>query len=201
MPMTRRSSTVPTSGKSPLVGPAVLVMVGLALAMPATPAHGDSVSTTGTANVLVLDRIMFGAIGTAIIDNLMLAKLADIDLGGTDLRSGDHGTVELRPDGTLVADGNVLRNIDASFSAVFSLSGPPNKTYGINLPVPGSMALASGGTPQSVRTFMHDAGPTPTLGTGGRSRFNVGAVFSIGKTSATKTQVYNGAFYVIVSNN
>lgn len=195
----RKSSTVPTSGKSPLVGPAILLMAGLAVAAPAAPVLGDSVSTTGTANVLVLDRMMFGATSTAIIDTLMLAKFSDIDLGATYLSSGDHGTVELRPNGTLAANGMAARGTGASFSAVFSLAGPPNKTYGIV--VPGSMVLTSGGATQSVRSFLHDAGPTPTLGTGGRGRFNIGAVVSVGKTSAKKTQVYNGAIYVIVSNN
>lgn len=197
--MTRRSSTAPTNGKSPLVGPAVLVMMGLALAMPATPVLGDSVSTIGTANVLVLDRLTFGATSTAIIDNLMLSKLSDMYLGSTGLHGGDHGTVELRPNGTLAPDGRAARDIRASFAAVFTLSGPPNKTYGIV--VPNSTALTSGGAPNSVRTFLHDAGSTPALGEGGRGRFNVGAVFSLGKTSKAKTQVYNGAFYVIVNNN
>lgn len=187
--MTRGFSLAPANGKSPLAGLAFLAMAGLAAAIPATPAfagHGVSDSTTGTANAFIVDR-------------LMLAKFSDIDFGGVSLPAGDHGTLELRPNGTLATDGKVAHDTNASFSAVFSLSGAPNQTFGISLP--GAMALTSGGSAQSVRTFLHDAGPMPVLGTGGRGRFNVGAVFSMGKTNATKTQVYIGAIYVIVSNN
>jgi len=140
-------------------------------------------------------------VGATIIDRLSVAKYSDVNIGRASIPEGGTATLELRPEGKLIADGHGNPHVEASFSAVFTLTGEPNQTFGISLPH--STSVATGAISQSVRTFLHDAGPTPLVGAGGNGRFNVGAVFSVGraKTGSSQTEVYIGAVNVIVSNN
>lgn len=170
---------------SGLVGFAVLAMLPLAAPADAA-APGESDSAITTTNVVLLDR-------------LSLMKFSDIDIDGAALPAGGHATLELLPGGPLVTDNGATLPAQNSFSAVFTLAGTPNQTFGISLP--GAITLTGGGTTQSVRTFLHDAGRVPVLADTGRGRFHVGAVLSVGRTGNKKTEVYIGAFDVIVSNN
>lgn len=180
-----------TGGRLPLVTVACAVALGLAATVAANPAsagHDESVSTVSAANALVVDR-------------LTLVKFSNPDVGPVSLsQAGEYATLSLQPDGSLVTNGPTLQNTNASFTAVFSLAGSPNQTFGISLP--SSIVLSSGANSQSVRAFLHDAGPVPVLGDGGVGRFNVGALLSVGRTgTAKKTQVYMSEIHVIVSNN
>lgn len=152
----------------------------------AGPATADPDAATTLASVTLVDR-------------LTLMKFSDIDINGAALAAGKHATLELLPGGPLVDEGGVVSPGQNSFSAVFTLAGSPNQTFGISLP--GAITLTGGGSSQSVRTFLHDAGRVPVLASTGRGRFHVGAVLSVGRTSNKKTEVYIGAFDVIVSNN
>ncbi|UCH73105.1 MAG: DUF4402 domain-containing protein [Rhodospirillales bacterium] len=139
--------------------------------------------------------------GATIIDRLAVAKYSDVNLGRASIPADSTATLELRPTGELTAEGSGNPHVDVSFSAVFTLTGEPNQTFGISLPH--SMPVATGAITQSVRAFLHDAGKTPLVGAAGNGRFNVGAVFSVGREGGGKsqTEVYIGAVNVIVSNN
>lgn len=189
MKMARNIRMAPTGTRrralrlSAFVGIAVLTAVhGVA------PATANSNSNSATA---------FG--GVTLVDRLTLMKFSDINIGGAALSAGEHGTLELLPDGPLVDQAGTMSPGQNSFSAIFTLAGEPNQTFGISLP--GAITLTGGGLAQSVRTFLHDAGRVPVLASTGRGRFHVGAVLSVGRTGNKKTEVYIGAFDVIVSNN
>lgn len=198
----RSSFTGRLSGRTgPPVWPALALPVILALAFApealaqsTEPQNSAALRPMGTSSVV-------GGVGATIVDRLAVAKYSDVNLGGASIPNGGHATLVLRPEGELIAEGRGNPHVDASFSAVFTLSGEPNQTFGISLPH--SMPVTTGAISQSVRTFLHDAGQTPRLGAGGNGRFNVGAVFSIGREGGgkTKTEVYIGAINVIVSNN
>lgn len=179
-----------TGGRLPRVGLvcAAIAWVALtAMPAPAVAGHGEPITVTGTANALIVDR-------------MTMAKFSDINTGAVSMQaSGDQTTVSLRPGGPRVADDAASGDANASFTMVFSLIGSPHQTFGISLP--GAMVLSSGASTQSIRSFLHDAGPVPILGSGGVGRFNVGASLSGGWTDAKKTQVYISEIHVIVSNN
>lgn len=178
---------------------AIALLASLALSPPAAAQsvklqNSNALRPMGTTSGV-------SGVGATIIDRLAVAKYSDVNLGGASLPTGGHATLVLRPDGGLIAEGRGNPHVDASFSAVFTLTGEPNQTFGISLPH--SMPVTTGAITQSIRTFLHDAGQTPLLGTGGNGRFNVGAVFSVGREGAghSQTEVYIGAINVIVSNN
>lgn len=167
---------------------ALIGIVALTALHDAAPASAASTADSATTTASV-----------TLVDHLSLMKFSDIDVGGTTLAAGGHATLELLPGGPLANRGVVVSSAQDSFSAVFTLAGSPNQTFGISLP--GSITLTSGGSTQSVRTFLHDAGQVPVLASTGRGRFHVGAILSVGRTGSDKTEVYVGAFDVIVSNN
>lgn len=176
---------------------AVVALLGLssaAAAQSARPQNSAALTPMGSSSTV-------GSVGAMIVDRLAVAKYSDVNLGGASLPRDGHATLVLRPEGELVAEGHGNPHVGASFSAVFTLTGEPNQTFGISLPH--SMPVATGAITQSVRTFLHDAGQTPLLGAGGNGRFNVGAVFSVGRQGSGKSpiEVYIGAINVIVSNN
>lgn len=169
---------------------AFIGLLALTAAYGAKP--GSAASAAESARVTTTASVM-------LVDRLTLMKFSDIDIGGAALPAGGHATLELLPSGSVVNRNGADPSVQNSFSAVFTLAGSPNQTFGISLP--GAITLTSGGSSQSVRAFLHDAGQLPVLANTGRGRFHVGAILSVGRTDKEKTQVYVGAFDVIVSNN
>lgn len=197
--MRRNFGTSPSGYTGIPVWPALALVASLAFV---SHAAAQSTRPQNSAVIKPMGSIStVGTVGATIVDRLAVAKYSDVNLGGASLPRDGHATLVLRPEGELIAEGRGNPHVDASFSAVFTLSGEPNQTFGISLPH--SMPVATGAITQSVRTFLHDAGQTPMLGAAGNGRFNVGAVFSVGRQGSGKsqTEVYIGAINVIVSNN
>ncbi len=168
------------------IRPSALVGIALLAAMhAATPAAAESVSLTGTANA-------------TLIDQLTLMNFSGVEAGV----AGAPATLELLPSGPLAGRGGPGSPAQESFSAVFTLAGTPNQTYGITFPA--SVTLTSGGAADNVRAVIvtgHDAGLSPVLANTGRSRFQVGAVLDVHLSGTKMTEAYAGALDVIVSNN
>jgi hypothetical protein len=74
--------------------------------------------------------------------------------------------------------GNLLGGVSA-----VAVTGTPNQHYGISLP--GATVITQGAQTTVIEGFVHNAGATPTLGSGGRGSFNVGAKVAPGAEGGT----------------
>ena len=185
-----------SSGASSLVRNALTAVAAAVLLLSAGAAHAGPSSTNNLVGANIYDGIVV-ATGAATIE---LGNGAFLGLNAGSVPSRDTAGMSLRPSGQVVTTGGGNAHLEAShFFAAITLSGRPNQAFGIS--ALGSTLLNSSGLPHSVRTFNHDAGPTPAMGTGGNSKFNVGAVLWLEEDPKPKDRVYIWAVDIIVSNN
>jgi len=86
--------------------------------------------------------------------------------------------------------GESARSVLGS-SASVAVSGVANQTFGISLP--GKTSFVSGASNINIGSFVHDAGPTPTVSGDGRAVFNIGATFIAPGGAATSSIAINNA--------
>ena len=185
-----------SSGTRSLVRNALTAVAAAALSMSAGAADAVSSST----NNLVGANIYGGIVVTTGATTIELGNGAFLGLNRGSVPSRDSAGMSLRPRGQLVKTGGGDGHLEAShFFAAITLSGRPNQAFGIS--ASGSTILNSSGSPHSIRTFDHDAGPTPALGSGGNTQFNLGAVFWLEKDRNRKNRHYIWTVEIIVSNN
>jgi hypothetical protein len=172
-----------------------LIAVAAALFVSAA-ADARASSTNNVAGATIFGGIVVATEPTTI----ELGNGAFLGLNRGYVPAGQPAAMSLRPRGQLLTTGGDNPHLEGShFFAAITLSGPPNQAFGIS--ALGSTVLNSDGSSHSVRTFQHDAGPTPALGTRGNTHFNIGAVFWLEKESTQKDREYIWAVDIIVSNN
>lgn len=115
---------------------------------------------------------------------------------GTVAPPAESATVELTPLSATVNCGLSRIGGERALAASVALRGAPNQTFSVALPTRARMGGASG---IDVATFVHDAGPTPTIDRSGAVQFRIGATLFVAEK--TSSGVYSGSFDVIVSNN
>jgi hypothetical protein len=184
------------SGARYLVRNTLTAVAAAVLLVSAGAAHAGPSSTNNQAGANIFDGIVVATEPPKI----ELGNGAFLGLNRGSVLSRDAAGMSLRPGGQLVTAGGDNPHLEAShFFAAITLTGRPNQAFGIS--ALGSTILNSSGSPHSVRTFEHDAGPTPAMGTRGNSHFNVGAVFWLEEDPDRKSRVYIWAVDIIVSNN
>lgn len=110
------------------------------------------------------------------------------------------GTVTLSPAGARTASGSIqLAPSGAWACAQFMVSGDPNLTYSISLPVDGSVTLHSGANSMALNGFTSNPAGTGRLGGGGAQTLMVGATLSVAHSQAIGS--YSGTFGVTVNYN
>lgn len=114
--------------------------------------------------------------------------------------AGSGGTLTASPAGGRSASGGVtLVPSGPGAAAQFSVSGDPNLTYAIGLPINGAVSLSSGANNMAVNNFTSTPGPTGMLGGGGTQALSVGATLSVGAGQPPGN--YTGSFNVSVDYN
>lgn len=116
---------------------------------------------------------------------------------GTVAPPAESATVELTPLSATVNCGLSRIGGERALAASVALRGAPNQTFSVALPTRARMGSGASGI--DVATFVHDAGPTPTIDRSGAVQFRIGATLFVAEK--TSSGVYSGSFDVIVSNN
>jgi hypothetical protein len=185
-----------SSGTGSLVRNALTALAATALTISAGAVDAVASSTNNLAGA----NIYGGVVVATEPPTIELGNGAFLGLNRGGVPSRDATGMSLQPRGQLVKTAGGNAHLEAShFFAAITLSGRPNQAFGIS--AQGSTLLNASGLPHSVRTFQHDAGPTPAMGTGGNSQFNVGAVLWLEEDPKPKDRVYIWAVDIIVSNN
>jgi hypothetical protein len=142
---------------------------------------------TGTANARIVTPITITAAPTPM-------NFGDIqpEAGATTVTLSTGGVAT--PSGATVVTGSPSQG-------VFTVTGTAAATYSITLPADGTVSLTGPGSPatdMAVNGFNHDAGGTPTIGGGGSSTLNIGAVLSVAGSATQTAGDYSGTYDVTV---
>lgn len=153
-----------------------------------------------------LRRRRIGVVALALIASC-IAQGAAISLSNTQALAfgafvaGTGGSVVIAPSGARSASGGVvLVSSNTGAAAQFSVSGDPNLTYSITLPVNGSVTLSDGaGNSMSLSNFTSSPSGMGQLSGAGTQQLSVGATLTVGNNQPTGA--YSGSFAVTVNYN
>jgi hypothetical protein len=115
--------------------------------------------------------------------------------------AGSGGTVTVSPGGARTWGGDVLLvSSGLGAAAQFLVSGNPNASYSISLPV-GTVTLTSSSNTMEVNNFTSSPSPNGSLSGGvtGTQVLYVGATLTVGSNQAIGS--YSGGFDVTVNYN
>lgn len=115
--------------------------------------------------------------------------------------AGSGGSVVIAPSGARSASGGVVLIASrAGAAAHFSVSGDPNFTYAISLPVNGTVMLSDGaGNNMSANDFTSSPSGIGQLSGAGTQQLAVGATLVVGGNQPPGA--YSGSFMVSVDYN
>ncbi|MES2140859.1 MAG: DUF4402 domain-containing protein [Bacteroidota bacterium] len=128
-----------------------------------------------------------------------ITKTVDMSFGNIAVIS--PGTVVLDPSGSRVGTGGVtLPAIAGSIMAAsFDITGGPNLTYAITLPL--NCIISSGGNNMTIDTFTSTPSATGTLSGVGTQQLKIGATLNIGGAQAPGNYMSGAPFTITVNYN
>ena len=161
----------------------VVLMVGFsANALAANP----TASATASATAVIVTPIGITQVG----NNLNFGNI---------VASGAGGTVTVDPTGAATYSGVSAPSAPGTiYAAGFSVTGAPNLTYAITLPVSATLTGSVSGT-MTLGTFTSSPSATGTLDGSDTQALTVGATLTVGAGQAAGT--YSGTFSVTVDYN
>lgn len=158
-------------------------------------------SVLGALRQRLVCVVALGLIASCIAQGavISLANTQALAFGG--FVAGTGGSVAIAPSGARSASGGVvLVASKAGAAAQFSVSGDPNFTYAIGLPVNGTVTLSDGaGHSMNVNNFTSSPSVTGQLSGAGTQQLSVGATLSVSSNQPTGS--YSGSFVVSVDYN
>jgi spore coat protein U-like protein len=131
--------------------------------------------------------------------NIAIENVQNLSFGS--FVAGNGGSVTVSANGNRSAGGGVVL-IPSSLgtAAQFTVSGDPNATYTIQLPVNDVVSLTGPGNGMFVNTFTSTpSGAGGNLGAGGSQALSVGGTLNVGSDQAPGS--YSSTFSVTVSYN
>lgn len=131
----------------------------------AAPMIVDAAATSGAASVEVISSPS------------ILGALSIFEIGLFQPTSGTTTVINVSPDTLQTASGAQDNGLSRMQPALFSISGIPDQTFSISVPLPGSSRSQQGQI--DFVSFEHNAGTTPTIGADGTAVFAVGAKVKI----------------------
>lgn len=134
----------------------------------AVPMIADAASANGQASVEV------------VASPSALGALSNFQVNVPQPSSGST-VIDVSPDTLETASGQDDNGLGRIQPALFSISGVPDQTFSISVPLPGT-ATSDQGSIEFV-VFEHNAGTTPTIGADGTAVFAVGAQVKINEPS------------------
>lgn len=152
-----------------------------------------------------LPRILAGVALASMVAPTSLAQVSvaiinDQSLSFGSFVAGNGGSVTVSTTGKRSGGGVVLIPSSLGTAAQFTVSGDPNATYTIQLPVNDVVSLTGPGNGMFVNTFTSTpSGAGGNLGAGGSQALSVGGTLNVG--SGQTPGSYSGTFSVTVSYN
>ena len=143
---------------------------------------------------LAAERV--GNASAAISRIITIAETSTLNFG-TIAISPLAGNVTLDPAGQTSTTIPSAQVTGAFAPAEFSVSGDPSSVLSISFS--SGDTLTGPGAPLVLFNFLHDAGGTPTLNTGGALVFKVGASLAVGPNQPTGS--YAGQYTVTINYN
>lgn len=130
-----------------------------------------------------------------------LAMLTSRELAFGRFAAGSGGNIVVSPGGVRTSSGGVVLLSSGSGSAAqITVSGEPNTTYSIGLPLDGVVALSNATGPNMpVKTFVSTPSGTGLVGNGGSQTINIGATLVVAPGQAVGS--YSGTFAVSLNYN
>lgn len=158
-------------------------------------------SAPGALRQRLVCAVALGLIAACIAQGAVISLMNTQALAFGGFVAGSGGSVVVAPSGARSATGGVVLVASrAGAAAQFSVSGDPNFTYAISLPVNGTVTLSDGaGHSMNVNNFTSSPSVTGQLSGAGTQQLSVGATLAVG--SNQPTGAYSGSFVVSVNYN
>ena len=137
-----------------------------------------------------------GTANARIVTPITVTEATQMNFGDIQPEAGAT-TVTLSTAGVATPSGATVVTGSPS-QGVFTVTGTEAATYSITLPADGIVQLTGPGPAMDVDGFNHDAGGTPTIGVGGTSTLNIGAVLSVAGSATQTAGDYSGTYDVTV---
>lgn len=130
-----------------------------------------------------------------------LTVLTSRELAFGRFAAGLGGNIVVSPGGVRTSSGGVVLLSSASgSSAQMTVTGEPNTTYSIGLPLDGVLVLRNAtGAAMPVKTFVSTPGSSGQVGVGGSQIINIGATLVVAPGQAVGN--YSGTFAVSLNYN
>ena len=114
------------------------------------------------------------------------------------------GVIFLTPDGVMTTQGTVIPGGGSHSSASFYITGEPNATFSIILPLIPAI-LTNVVSAKTMQVTGWQSLPAPGIGvgklTGGSVTVQVGAALNVGTTDANPVGIYTGSYSIIFTYN
>ena len=159
----------------------------------------SAVATGLLASVISQNALAATDTGTAnarIVTPITVTEATQMNFGDIQPEAGAT-TVTLSTAGVATPSGATVVTGSPS-QGVFTVTGTEAATYSITLPLDGVVQLTGPGPAMDVDSFSHDAGATPTIGVGGSSTLNIGAILSVAGSATQTAGDYSGTYDVTV---
>lgn len=155
----------------------------------------------GSLRGWLIRAVVFGLIGSGVARGAAISLMNTQALAFGGFIAGSGGSVVIAPSGARSASGGVvLVSSKTGAAAKFSVTGDPDLTYAITLPMNGTVTLSDGaGNSMSVNDFTSGPSVIGQLSGAGTRQLSLGATLAVG--SNQPTGMYSGSFFVSVNYN
>lgn len=158
-------------------------------------------SVPGALRQRLVCAVALGLIVSCIAQGAVISLMNTQALAFGGFVAGSGGSIVIAPSGARSASGGVVLVASRPGAAArFSVSGDPNLTYAISLPLNGTVTLGDGaGNSMNVNNFTSSPNGTGQLSGAGSQQLAVGATLAVGNNQPTGA--YSGSFIVSVDYN